>query len=145
LAKALNLRGFFGLDFMIESGTGIPYLIEMNPRCTQLGHLEFEDQNSLAAAFAFNWRGQPVPRALKPLPSNDIALFPQALRVPSGRHLDSSYLDVPRDEPRLAAELRLDPWPYRRWPARLYHSIRSIRASRSVEYDRIRRWPEPQR
>ena len=34
IAKRLELSGFFGLDFVIENGTGLAYLIEMNPRCT---------------------------------------------------------------------------------------------------------------
>ena len=50
LIKPLQLSGFYGLDFMIEEKTGTPYLIEMNPRCTQLGHLEFPDQCSLAGS-----------------------------------------------------------------------------------------------
>ncbi len=40
LVSQLNLSGFFGFDFIIRSGRNVPYLIEMNPRCTQLGHLE---------------------------------------------------------------------------------------------------------
>ena len=34
IARRLGISGFFGLDFMIEEGTGAVYLIEMNPRCT---------------------------------------------------------------------------------------------------------------
>src|ERR1700691_6105121 len=48
LAARLQLTGFYGLDFIIEPTMDTPYLIEMNPRCTQLGHLEFPDQGSLA-------------------------------------------------------------------------------------------------
>ena len=39
IAKRLKLSGFHGLDFMIESETGNAYLIEINPRTTQVGHL----------------------------------------------------------------------------------------------------------
>ncbi len=37
IAAHLGSSGFFGLDFIIEQPSGKPYLIEMNPRCTQLG------------------------------------------------------------------------------------------------------------
>ncbi|MFI4891382.1 MAG: hypothetical protein ACHQIL_12700, partial [Steroidobacterales bacterium] len=38
IAKRLQLTGFYGLDYMIDPDTGIPILLELNPRCTQLGH-----------------------------------------------------------------------------------------------------------
>ena len=53
VASRLMLSGFYGLDFIMESGTGVPYLIEMNARCTQLGHIEFAGQGRLALA---SWR-----------------------------------------------------------------------------------------
>jgi hypothetical protein len=136
LAKRLKLTGFFGLDFIIEAETGIPYLIEMNPRCTQLGHLEFADQGSLAGAFCAEWCG-----ALRPAPDNSIlldtvALFPQALKTMGAGNwlLDETHLDVPRNHPELAAELLLQPWPQRRWLARLYHAARPIQKIASIEY-----------
>src|SRR5712671_407692 len=36
IAEKLHLSGFFGLDFIIESGSGATYLLEMNPRSTPL-------------------------------------------------------------------------------------------------------------
>ena len=44
MARRLRLNGFHGLDFIIEEGTDAPYLIEMNPRATQLGHLNAESR-----------------------------------------------------------------------------------------------------
>jgi hypothetical protein len=136
LAQRLKLTGFIGLDFMIEADTGIPYLIEMNPRRTQLGHLEFSDQGSLAGAFCAKWRGTLQPAADNPIPLDTVALFPQALKTmtPSSWPLDHAYLDVPRDDPGLAAELWRQPWPQRRWLARLYHAARPIKRIASVEY-----------
>ena len=137
LARRLKLSGFFGLDFMIEASTGDPYLIEMNPRCTQLGHLEFLDQGSLAGVFTAKWRGIPLPRATKPIPLATIGLFPQALKTlpPDSRRLEGAYVDLPSDQPALAAELKLDSWPERRWVARLYHRVRPMVRAASVEYD----------
>ena len=137
LARRLRLSGFFGLDFIIEAATGIPYLIEMNPRCTQLGHLEFRDQSSLTAVFSAALRGTAPPIADNPIFLETIALFPQALKtLPTGsRRLDGAYLDTPLDQPALLAELKLEPWPQRRWLARLYHMARPIERIASVEYE----------
>jgi hypothetical protein len=137
LAERLGMSGFFGLDFIVEDGTDTPILIEMNPRATQLGHLEFADQPSLAAAFSAAWRGETPRTAQKPVPSDTIGLFPQARRAVTSRHHDSSYLDVPSDEPALEAELERDPWPQRRWMARAYHALRPIQQSSLVEYEAL--------
>lgn len=146
LARHLKLSGFFGLDFMIDNDTGVPYLIEMNPRCTQLGHLEFLDQVSLAAALGARWQGCPVPPLGNPLLLDTVALFPQALRTldEGNRHLSGAYLDVPRDQPALMAELKLEPWPQRRWAARLYHLARPIERIAAVEYE-LAAQPSPHR
>ena len=136
LAEKLNITGFFGLDFMIAADTKVPYLIEMNPRATQLGHLELTDQGSLVGAFSAHWCGKPAPRAENPIQARSIALFPQGLKVAASRHNDSSYLDVPWDEPALQAELELHPWPQRQWAARFYHALRPIDRSAAVEYDK---------
>jgi hypothetical protein len=137
LSGALQLSGFFGLDFMLETETGTPYLIEMNPRCTQLGHLEFADQGSLAGAFSASLRGESPPEADDPIPFDTIALFPQgknALRNTS-RYRDGTYIDLPRNEPDLIAELEREPWPQRRWAARAYHAFRPIKRTAAIEYD----------
>ena len=137
LARRFNLSGFFGLDFMIEARTDVPYLIEMNPRSTQLGHLEFLDQGSLAGALSARLRGKAAPAAEKPILLETVALFPQALRtLPNGsRRLQGAYLDMPVDQPALLAELKRDPWPQRRWAARLYHKARPMERISSVEYE----------
>lgn len=137
LAKRLRLTGFFGLDFMIEAD--IPYLIEMNPRCTQLGHLEFANQSSLVGAFSAHLRGEIPPAPVNPTPVDTIALFPQSLQSldAGGRLPDGSFLDVPANEPGLTAELKLRPWPQRRWAARLYHAIRPLKRNTAIEYGAV--------
>jgi hypothetical protein len=129
VVSRLNLSGFYGLDFIIESGTGVPYLIEMNPRCTQLGHIEFADQGCLAGVLSAVLRGKPRPQVRNPIPAADtIALFPQALAAGDAcrPHIEASYHDVPSEAPRLMRELMLKSWPQRRWGARVYHALRPI-------------------
>lgn len=139
LTERLQLTGFYGLDFMIEAATGTPHLIEMNPRCTQLGHIEFPGQRSLAAAFSAHLRGESPSAAHDPIPIDTVALYPQALvTLNSGsRYRHCSHLDVPLNEPRLAREIKLGPLPQRRWPARLYHALRPVASPAPTEFDPI--------
>ena len=39
MARRLRLTGLCGFDFVRETGTGHPYLIEVNPRATPTAHL----------------------------------------------------------------------------------------------------------
>ena len=136
VAAHLGLNGFSGLDFMIEADTGIPYLIELNPRCTQLGHLEFSNQASLAAAFSADLKGESLRHDVRPIRPATIALFPQAFKASSrSPHLDASYHDIPWEEPSLVRELMLDPAPSRSWAARSYHFFKPVSKRLPVEYE----------
>jgi len=140
IARELQLTGFYGLDYMLEDGAGRPYLIEMNPRCTQLGHLDLPGRGSLAGAFCAALRGEPDPLEAEPVPAATIqaatiAFFPQArlstaTRVP----VKGVHHDVPWEEAGLLAELLRDPWPQRQWVARLYHALRPLRHSAPVAH-----------
>ncbi len=57
LAAKLELSGFFGLDFILDKDTGAPMLIELNPRCTQLGHIARSQQSDLAGLLWAQWSG----------------------------------------------------------------------------------------
>ena len=129
LAEYFQLSGFFGLDFMMEEKTGRPYLIELNPRCTQLGHLQLRGETDLAGQLAAALVGKPAPKATSPIPDGAIAFFPQSLEyAPASGGLDglisASYLDVPEGQPELLLELREKGWPERQWVARAYHFMR---------------------
>lgn len=99
IASRLHLSGLHGLDFMIEANTGNPYLIEMNPRATQVGHLRLGDGRDLAAALyaaVCDVSVQPYPKVTE---HETIALFPQEwMRDPASTFLRSGYHDVPWDE-----------------------------------------------
>jgi hypothetical protein len=140
LAARLQLTGFYGLDFIIEAETETPYLIEMNPRCTQLGHLELKDQGSLAGVFSATLRNEIPPAPMRPINNSTIALFPQAgaVRQANSQYIDSSFYDVPWDEPQLVRELMLEPWPRRRWTARVYHRLRRMRKAEPVIFEDLR-------
>jgi hypothetical protein len=128
LVSRLKLSGFYGLDFVIESGTDIPWLIEMNPRCTQLGHIEVPGDGCLAGVWSAALRGEPSPAPRNAISRDTIALFPQALAAGEvcRPHLDASYHDLPSEEPRLLSELMLKSWPHRRWVARIYHAFKPL-------------------
>jgi ATP-grasp domain len=137
LSAHLQLSGFFGLDFVIERATGLPYLIEINPRCTQLGHLEATDGGSLGAALAAVLRGAGR-REGEPAPvGTRIALFPQA--VAAGPVLkpvvDASVLDVPVNAPELIEEMTKGLWPARQWIWRIYHAFNRTRLQAPMVYE----------
>jgi hypothetical protein len=135
LAARLKLSGFFGLDFMIERDTDLAYLIEMNPRCTQLGHLQFPDQGNLASALCARISGQPpVPSALT-IREPVIAFFPQAWRWKlAGPEWTRAFHDIPWGEDELIRILLGEPWPDRLWLARLYHRFRPPQKPSATEF-----------
>jgi hypothetical protein len=137
IAERLQLTGFFGLDYVIDTQTGVPYLIELNPRSTQLGHFEFANQPSLVAALVASWRGVPGPVCADPVQNDLLAFYPQALAAgPSLTALvAASHLDIPAEAPELAAELQLPSWPQRRPIARLYHALRPPVRSAPVVFE----------
>lgn len=102
MARRLNLSGLHGFDFMLESQTGNAYLIEINPRSTQVGHLTLGLGRDIPAALYSAVSGQPACPATKITNDDTIALFPQEwIRDPSSTFLRSAYHDVPWDKPEL--------------------------------------------
>jgi hypothetical protein len=136
LAARLSLTGFYGLDFVIERSTGRPHLIEMNPRCTQLGHLALPKRGDLARAFCAKLAGRVDGEAPAPIGNEVVAFFPQSLLAePRSRFASDAHLDVPWDHPALVRELLLPSWPDRHLIARLYHFFRPPRPSPTVDFD----------
>jgi hypothetical protein len=140
LVRALRLSGFCGLDFMLHESTGVAHLIEVNPRCTQLGHLILAGQGDLAGLLCARLGARAVFRTQEPVTGDVIAFFPQALAwSPDSPHMRSSAHDVPWGEPRLVQELLHEPWPERRWLARAYRCLRPrhAAATRKIEQSMI--------
>jgi len=102
MARRLKLSGVHGFDFMLESHTGNAYLIEVNPRTTQVGHLTLGPGRDLPAALAAAVTGMEIQQAPKVTEKNMVALFPQEwMRDPASPFIQSGYHDVPWEEPRL--------------------------------------------
>jgi hypothetical protein len=121
IAERLGLSGFFGLDFMIEEGSGAAYLIEMNPRTTPLCHLRLGTGRDMPGALWAQLAGEYCPN-LPPVTDNDlIAYFPQAWNTKS-ELLQSCFHDIPQNEPELVKEL-LRPWPDRTLLFRLFNRL----------------------
>jgi hypothetical protein len=111
IVRRLQLSGLHGLDYMIEDGTEKAFLIEINPRATQVGHLAYGEGHDLPAALCAAVSGHAV-AAEKTSTRNDIvALFPQEwLRDSRSPWLRSAYHDVPWEAPEvLRACLRRRP------------------------------------
>ena len=124
VAAELSLSGFHGLDFVIEEATGTPYLIELNPRCTQLGHLNLPGQGDLVGVLCRHL-GMPVTtRAETPISEPVVAFFPQAKAwTPDNPFYAQCRQDIPWQEPALVRELLRTPWPERQWLMRLYRRL----------------------
>ena len=102
MVRRLNLSGLHGFDFMLEAQTGQAYLIEINPRTTQVGHLTLGPGRDLPAALCATMSGSSVQPAAKVTENDTITLFPQEwMRDPASPFLRSSYHDVPWEEPEL--------------------------------------------
>jgi len=102
MTRRLNLSGLYGFDFMLEAETRKAYLIEINPRSTQVGHLSLGPGRDIPAALFAALSGEPLQSAPKVTEKDTIALFPQEwIRDAESPFLRLAYHDVPLEEPEL--------------------------------------------
>jgi biotin carboxylase len=102
MVRRLNLSGFYGFDFMLEADTRNAYLIEVNPRSTQVGHLSLGAGHDLPAALYAALSGKTLEPSPKVTEKDTIALFPQEwIRDPDSPFLRTAYHDVPWEAPEL--------------------------------------------
>ena len=105
MVRRLKLSGFHGFDFMLESHSGNAFLIEINPRTTQVGHLALGPGKDLPAALSAALSGELVHESARITEKDTIALFPQEwMRDPASEFLQSGYHDVPWEEPALVSD-----------------------------------------
>jgi hypothetical protein len=118
IVSALRLSGMVGFDFIVEDRTDRAYLIEMNPRATQIGHLMLGEGKDLAAAI-FGAISQTSAQRTPSVTSQEvIALFPQEwLRDSTSSFLRAAYHDVPWEEPELVCSSLREPLAARAWSA----------------------------
>jgi len=101
MVRRLNLSGMYGFDFMLEAQFSRAYLIEINPRATQVGHLALGPGRDLPAALHAAIMGRSVQESAPVTEKDTITLFPHEwLRNPESPYLRSSYHDVPWEEPQ---------------------------------------------
>lgn len=102
IAARLNLSGVHGFDFMIENKTGKAYLLEMNPRATQVCHLCFGEGKDIPSAIIAALTGKRKEADEVTTDKDLIALFPaEWVRDPASAYLRTAYLDIPWEEPEL--------------------------------------------
>jgi carbamoyl-phosphate synthase L subunit-like protein len=102
MVRRLQLSGFHGFDFMLDAQSRDAYMIEINPRATQVGHLAFGPAHDLPTAIVSALTGAAIPAPPRISENDVIALFPQeCLRDPHSAFLVTGYHDVPWDQPQL--------------------------------------------
>ena len=100
--RRLKLSGLHGFDFLLEDRTGLPYMIEFNPRSTQVGHLTLGTGRDLPGALYAALTRKQAREAPKVTDNPTIALFPQEwLRDPESTFLKTGFHDIPWEEPGL--------------------------------------------
>jgi hypothetical protein len=99
MVRRLNLSGIHGFDFMLEANSGAAYLIEINPRITQVAHLTLGPGRDLPAALTAALLGSSLQPSPKVTENDTITLFPQEwMRDPASPFIQSGYHDVPWGE-----------------------------------------------
>ncbi|HXC42538.1 MAG TPA: ATP-grasp domain-containing protein [Candidatus Dormibacteraeota bacterium] len=120
VVRRLGLSGFYGFDFMLEAETQHAYLIEINPRVTQVGHLTLGPGRDLPAALRATLASKEIQPAPKVTEKDTIALFPQEwIRDSQSPFLQSAYHDVPWEKPELVLDCVNSRQKQSGWYARL--------------------------
>ena len=105
MVNRLALSGLHGFDFMLEAETENAYLIEINPRATQVGHLTLGPGHDIPAAITAAVSGEAIQVASKITQNDTIVLFPQEwIKNPKSPYIQSGYHDVPWEEPEFVRD-----------------------------------------
>jgi biotin carboxylase len=98
IAKAFNLSGLFGLDY-VRDRKGQVHLLEMNARATPTAHLMLGQD--LPAALLQS-AGLPARRREPVTAKTEVAIFPREwMRDPASPWLKKAYHDVPWNDPEV--------------------------------------------
>ena len=106
-AAALGITGFFSIEFCVEEGSGIAYLIDLTRRMAPPTHTGAMVGVDLCAALARALSGEAGPPLdLAEGSAYMMTLFPQEFwRDPQSPALRAHPMDVPWDDPDLLREL----------------------------------------
>lgn len=100
MAAAFRVTGFVSFDFVIEQGSGKPWLIECNPRPIGIAHLGPLVGVDLMQAYRRAMDGSARGPASLPLAEATVARFPaEWRRDPASPWLTAAFHDIPRHEP----------------------------------------------
>ncbi len=101
VAQKLEISGFSSLDFIIDSKSGLPYVIEINPRPTPSCHIgEGHIVNDLCEIYFKGLNG--IPLIKNNYFAYTIAMYPgEKRRDPQSNFLKTAYHDVPVNDPDL--------------------------------------------
>jgi predicted ATP-grasp superfamily ATP-dependent carboligase len=115
LTRKIGISGFCGFDFILEEKTGRAYLLEINPRATQINHLVLGNGHDLPGALRAKIADEPARQAVSITSASTISLFPQEFkRDPASSFLSSGYHDIPWEEPALIQAFQAAPASVRR-------------------------------
>jgi len=115
LTRKIGISGFCGFDFILEEKTGRAFLLEINPRATQINHLVLGNGHDLPGALRAKIADEPARQAVSITSAQTISLFPQEFkRDPGSSFLASGYHDIPWEEPALIQAFQAAPTTLRR-------------------------------
>ena len=121
---ALGMSGMVGFDFMIEDATGIPYLIEMNPRNTPITHIRLGADRDLVEALLARTAGRPQRTRSAVTEQDLVVFFPHTWKHdPNSPFLNRGFHDVPWEEPALVRELVKPEMRERYWAMRMLRQL----------------------
>ena len=98
IARAFNLSGLFGLDYVRDRG-GRVHLLEMNARATPTAHLMLKQDLPASLLRAAGLPARPRPPVTA---KEEVAIFPREwMRDPASPWLKNAFHDVPWDDPQI--------------------------------------------
>jgi predicted ATP-grasp superfamily ATP-dependent carboligase len=105
VVRELSFTGFASLEYIVDEKSGLPYIIELNPRPTPTSH--FDSQMAvydLCECFYKGMNGMKIEK--KEFRPYTIAMYPgEKRRDPNSPYLTSGYQDVPLHDPELFAAI----------------------------------------
>jgi hypothetical protein len=120
------LSGLWGFDFVLQAGSGLAYLIEVNPRATPICHLALGPGRDLPAALlAALHSGSAAEARPTRIDGELVAMFPgEWQRDPASPFLRCAHHDVPWEEVAFIRDCLDRPWNERGLLFRLKERMR---------------------